>query len=169
MTDHANTSRNTADPIRQCEPTRQNQPRAFEYETVVCFQETNVVGNVYFAEHIKWQGRCREMFLHQYAADVLDALYGTLRLVTLRCNCEYFAELVAFDRVVVRMRLKRLVQNRIALEFDYVRVTPQGEELVARGEQEIASMVLENGQMAPTPIPESLRAALIPFAAGGLS
>ena len=87
MSNHANASRAAAEPIGQGKQEPRNRPRAFEYETVVCFQETNVVGNVYFAEYLKWQGRCREMFLHQYAADVLDALYGTLRLVTLNCHC----------------------------------------------------------------------------------
>ena len=37
--------------------------RAFEYRHVVSFEETNLVGNVYFANHLSWQGRCRELFL----------------------------------------------------------------------------------------------------------
>ena len=37
--------------------------RAFEYRHVVGFEETNLVGNVYYANHVRWQGRVRELFL----------------------------------------------------------------------------------------------------------
>jgi enediyne biosynthesis thioesterase len=75
--------------------------RAFEYRHVVGFEETNLVGNVYYANHVRWQGRCREMFLREHAPDVLDALAQDLRLVTLHCSCEYLAELNAFDEVII--------------------------------------------------------------------
>jgi enediyne biosynthesis thioesterase len=41
------------------------------------------------------------------------------------------------------------------------------EELVARGEQQIAFMRRTPTGMEPTPVPEELRAALRPFGAGG--
>jgi enediyne biosynthesis thioesterase len=134
--------------------------RTFEYRHVVGFEETNLVGNVYYVNHIRWQGRCREMFLREHAPDVLDALAQDLRLVTLRCSCEYLAELVAFDEVVIRMRLGALTQNRLTMLFDYVRTTDEGEETVARGEQEIACMRSEQGRLVPTHIPASMRRAL---------
>ena len=40
--------------------------RAFEYRHLVGFEETNLVGNVYYANHVRWQGRCREMFLRSF-------------------------------------------------------------------------------------------------------
>ena len=33
--------------------------RAFEYRHVVGFEETNLVGNVYYVSHLSWQGRAR--------------------------------------------------------------------------------------------------------------
>src|SRR3954465_1316984 len=103
--------------------------RAFEYRHVVGFEETNLVGNVYYANHVRWQGRCREMFLRAHAPSVLEDLTrGGLALVTTRTSCEYLAELSAFDDVLLRMRLGALVQNRIALKFDYIRLLPGGGE-----------------------------------------
>jgi enediyne biosynthesis thioesterase len=32
---------------------------SYEMRYVVGFEETNVVGNVYYAHHVRWQGRCR--------------------------------------------------------------------------------------------------------------
>lgn len=140
------------------------ESRVFEYRHVVGFEETNLVGNVYYVNHLRWQGRCRELFLKTHAPGVLRQLSEGLSLVTTRCNCEYFAELGAFDEIVIRMRLGRIDQNRIAMLFDYVRArTGGGDEVVARGEQEIACMRRENGHVVPADVPDELREALRPF------
>lgn len=137
--------------------------RAYEYRHIIGFEETNLVGNVYYVNHLRWQGRCREMFLRDHCPSVLDRLSGDLVLATLRCSCEYLAELAAFDELTVRMRLGGIVQNRIALEFEYVRTSGPGEETVARGQQEVACLVRQGKRAAPTPIPDELVAALRPY------
>jgi len=138
--------------------------RAYEYRHRVGFEETNLVGNVYYVNHLRWQGRCRELFLHEYAPEVLAELRQDLALATVRCSCEYFAELAAFDEIVVRMRLGEIAQNRITLLFEYFRPGPGGEELVARGEQQVACLRREGTRTVPTAIPAALRAALEPYA-----
>lgn len=134
--------------------------RSFEYQHLVGFEETNLVGNVYYVNHVRWQGRCREMFLRRHATGVLKQLEGGLALATVRVSCEYFAEVLAFDEIAVRMTLASLAENRVLMKFEYYRKHADGEQLVARGEQEIASMRRQGSQMVPTPIPEEMRAAL---------
>ena len=134
--------------------------RFYEYRHIVSFQETNLVGNVYFTNHLAWQGRCREMFLHEHAPEVIGELSRGLSLATVNCSCEYFAELTVFDEIIVRMRLAELVQNRMRLAFEYWR----GEELVARGEQQIACMKRDGEKLSPTPVPPTLREALAAYA-----
>jgi enediyne biosynthesis thioesterase len=133
--------------------------RAYEYRHTVGLEETNVVGNVYFAHYVSWQGRCRELFLRDHAPAVLDELRHDLRLVTTRVSCDYFAELVALDEVVVQMTLLGVTQNRVAMGFDYMR----GGELVARGEQEVACLRAVDGTHVAAPVPAPLRAALVPY------
>jgi enediyne biosynthesis thioesterase len=134
--------------------------RHYEFRHVVTFQETNLVGNVYYTNHLAWQGRCRELFLREHAPDVVEELGKGLCLATASCSCEYFAELTAFDEVVVRMRLAELVQNRMRLTFEFWR----GKELVARGEQQIACMKRDGKKFEPAPVPKSLREALAAYA-----
>jgi enediyne core biosynthesis thioesterase len=138
--------------------------RAYEYRHIVGFEETNLIGNVYYVNHVRWQGRCREMFLRDRAPDVIEALKHGLVLVTTRVSCEFMAELVAFDEIIVRMRLGELGQNRITMKFEYWRQTSAGEELVARGEQQVASMQREGEQVVPVPVPAQLREALREYA-----
>jgi enediyne core biosynthesis thioesterase len=135
--------------------------RAYEYRHQIGFEETNLVGNVYYVNHLKWQGRCREMFLRDHAPEVLEELMEKdLALATVRCACDYLAELEAFDEIVLRMRLGGIVQNRITLTFEYWRRNGDGEEMVARGEQQIACMRREGRRAVPTAIPPALREAL---------
>jgi enediyne biosynthesis thioesterase len=137
--------------------------RAYEYRHVVGFEDTNLVGNVYYVNHLRWQGRCRELFLRDHAPSVFRDFADGFALVTTRCGCEYLAELAPFDEVVVRMRLESLTQNRLGLEFEYWRRRGGGDELVARGTQEVACMRREGGKLVAAPVPEALREALSPF------
>lgn len=136
---------------------------AFEIDHVVAFEETNLLGNVYYTNHIRWQGRCRELFLHEHAPEMLEEIQRGLALVTLRVSCEYFHELAPFDHVRIRMQLADLAPHRMTLHFDYLRIGPQGEERVARGEQELACMRRNGDKAEPERWPESLRDALRPY------
>ena len=133
---------------------------AFEYPHVVTLEETNLLGNVYFAHYLRWQGHCRELFLRRYAPKVFEELDREHALVTTRCSCEYLAELVAFDPVVVRMRAGEVLPNRLTLLFDYVRTADGREELVARGEQQLAWLSREGERFVPRPVPNELLEAI---------
>lgn len=139
----------------------------YEMHHVVGFEETNLVGNVYYVNLIRWQGRCRELFLRDHCPELLEDLGRDLVLVTTRCACEFLAELEAFDEIAIRMRLGAIRQNRVEMLFDYVRLAKArpgsvgvGDELVARGEQEIACMRRRGDHTEPIPLPASLRRAL---------
>ena len=138
--------------------------RVYEYRHIVGFEETNLVGNVYYASHVRWQGRCREMFLREHAPEILKQLGQGLCLITTRCSCEYFAELNAFDEVLIRMRLGALAQNRVTMTFEYWRRANGDEELVARGEQQIACMLRKGEKLEAVPVPQTLQAALSAYA-----
>ena len=137
----------------------------YEYQHMVGFEETNLVGNVYYVNYLRWQGRCREMFLLERAPAVLADLQDDLKLFTVRCECEFFAEITAFDRLSIRMRLTDLTQTQIGFAFDYVRLRDGQEELIARGQQRIACMRGPNTATVPSRVPEQLREALLPYTA----
>jgi enediyne biosynthesis thioesterase len=136
--------------------------RAYEMEHLVTFEETNLVGNVYYVNHLRWQGSCRERFLQEHCPSVLADLRDGLALATTRCSCAYYAELGAFDRITVRMMLGGVNQNRVLMRFDYLR----DGLLVARGEQEIACMARDADGTRPAPVPAELLAALGEYEVG---
>lgn len=141
-------------------PQANPKTQAYEYRHMVGFEETNLVGNVYYANHVRWQGRCREMFLKDHAPDILDDLSNGLHLVTVRVSCDYINELFALDTVIIKMSVGDITQSRITMLFEYFRLDQGGETLIAKGEQQIACMNKTEAGMSPAKIPPSLRAAL---------
>lgn len=135
----------------------------YEIHHTVGFEETNLIGNAYYVNYLRWQGRCREMFLKEMAPEVLAELRGDLKLFTLKVECEFYAELTAFDEVTVRMRLEELTATQLQFCFDYVKVDEGIEHLVARGRQRIGCMRGPSDDTVPAPVPEALRAALAPY------
>ena len=141
----------------------------FEYRHTVGFEDTNIVGNVYYTHYLQWQGRCREMFLKQHAPEILAELQGDLKLYTLKVDCEFFAEVTAFDEIAIRMHLIDIAQTQLEFGFDYVRIGPEGDEaLVARGRQRVACMRGPNNATEPIRVPESLSRALAPYLLAGV-
>lgn len=140
--------------------------RAYEYKHIVSFEETNLVGNVYYANHVRWQGRCREFFLRDHAPGILQQLADGLVLVTIRVSCDYLSEVRGLDEVTIRMYVGGIAQNRLTMFFEYWRNTPAyevlpgEEELVARGEQQVACLRRVGDELVPEPIPNELRQAL---------
>jgi enediyne core biosynthesis thioesterase len=138
----------------------------YEIRHIVGFEETNLVGNVYYTNYLRWQGRCREMFLRQKAPGVLAELRGELKLFTLKVECEFFAELTAFDELSIRMRLEELTQTQIQFGFEYVRIGGELDTPVATGRQRVACMRGPNTNTVPARVPEELRSALAPYGEG---
>ena len=133
--------------------------KTYEYHHTVGFQETNLIGNVYYVHYLSWQGRCREMFLHDHAPGVLEDIASGLKLATVRVNCEYEEELFPFDHVIVRMSLGVLKPSGLTLKFTYIKEADGRETVAARGEMEIACL----RGTAAAPVPEELREALRPY------
>jgi enediyne core biosynthesis thioesterase len=136
----------------------------YVYHHRVTFDETNLVGNVYFAHYLHWQGHCREHFLADYAPRTLADLDDGLALMTVSCSVDYYAECRALDLVEVHMLLEGMTGNRITMAFDYLRTASGAAELLARGRQTVACLRREGQHLRPVPVPDELRDALAGFA-----
>jgi enediyne biosynthesis thioesterase len=134
--------------------------REYTFRHRVMFDETNVVGNAYFAHYLHWQGHCREDFLAEHAPGVLrDVRNGELALATVSCSMEYYAECYALDQIEIGMTLRGSRGNRVEMNFEFRR----GGQLVARGAQAVSCMRRTDDGMLPVRVPDELFRALVPF------
>jgi enediyne core biosynthesis thioesterase len=126
----------------------------FEYSHTVSFEETNLVGNVYFVNYFKWQGRCREMFLKEKAGNVIvDIEAGRLALITLHSACNFLGELKAFDQLRVQMFLEGVNNHKIKMKFNYYKVAGEELQLVATGVHEAGCFEKTSAGLAPVVVP----------------
>lgn len=139
--------------------------RPFIFETHVSFQETNLVGNVYFAQYFAWQGKCREAFLRENAPGVLEDFRKGFGMITKESHCRYLREAFAFDRVRIEMFLEDLTRVGVSMRFDYYRVDANGEQsMLAQGEQ---TAMWVSPEHHVTVMPDYLYAAIEAYAETG--
>jgi len=136
----------------------------YEIRHIVGFEETNLVGNVYYANYVRWQGRAREIFLRDHAPGVVQEIRDGLKLFTVAVGCEYLAELTALDEISIRLRLLELRQTQVRMGFEYVQhLDDTRQRLVATGFQHIAFMREIGGDAHPVAVPTELARALDRF------
>jgi len=129
----------------------------YEYKYLVSFEDTNLVGNVYFANFLSWQGKCREFFIKDNAPDLLEKIEkNELALITLNCSCQFLSELKAFDEVLVLMSLSEIQSNKIKMLFEYYKIENGYNKKVAIGTHEIGCFKRIISELRPVPIPDSL-------------
>lgn len=130
--------------------------RTYEMLHVVTFEETNLVGNVYYTNYFSWQGRCREMFLRENSPEILAELQsGSLRLVTAHASCDFVDEFRAFEEISIRMSLNRFIPYGVSLGFEYGHSGAES-DVLARGRQDIKFLHLNKGKWDLFEIPQSL-------------
>lgn len=135
----------------------------FETQFYATFADTNVVGNVYFANYVHWQGRCREVFFAEICPEVMRDVNDGLLLVTLDLGCRYIDQLHALDRVVMRMNVESLSQNRMMMNFLYYRLESRDEILVCESHQSVAAMRKIGNALTAVPFPDSMLAPIYDY------
>lgn len=132
----------------------------------VTFDETNVVGNVYFAHYLHWQGHCREAFLADHAPGVLhDVRSGVMAMVTVSCSMEYFVEVFALDLIDIGMTLRDTRGNRVEMDYEFRR----DGRLVARGRQSVSCLRRTGNGTLPVRVPDELSRALASYDAKAIT
>jgi anti-sigma regulatory factor (Ser/Thr protein kinase)/acyl-CoA thioesterase FadM len=125
-------------------------------------EDSNLVGNIYFANYFGWQGRVVDQFLHGVMPGYFSARGTAGELLCLNNRVEYLREAMPFDRIEVVLSSRAVRECGAVLQFEYFRLLPEGSrQKLAVGEQEVAWVERgANGTPTSVPLPEELRRAL---------
>lgn len=123
--------------------------KTFSYERVPYLTDTNMFGNVYFAQYFDFQGEAREEFFRY----VMREDYGLFAqqgygMATIDAYLKFKKELFVYEAVIIKVRLKKLKRMKALLEFVFIR--KDDSSLIADGYQQVA-FISREGQ--PIPIP----------------
>lgn len=92
----------------------------FSIEKTVFLEDTNMMGNTYFANYVAWQGEARETLLlsHPNIAAEMKASQH-IRMITHSVYHRFMEETTFGDRVEIRVTCKELKRCSFVLMFRY--------------------------------------------------
>jgi enediyne core biosynthesis thioesterase len=113
------------------------------------------------------QGKCRESFLIDFAADSLARVADrklALQTTLASIDIEDASHLTSRE-LEIEMRLMQIKCGQVTVQFDYF--ARQGEHRIsfARGRQVMSTKRVAEGSLVPTPLPQDMLLALKPYAA----
>ncbi|MBI3601474.1 MAG: SDR family NAD(P)-dependent oxidoreductase [Candidatus Omnitrophica bacterium] len=101
-------------------------------------EESNLVGNIYFANYPKWLGKTRDLYFQGIVPEYFRGIGKEGEFLTLDCNIDHLQEAMPFDEIIVRMYLEVLYEKGFDLFFEFFRVNQEGEQIkLAFGRQKI--------------------------------
>lgn len=101
-------------------------------------EESNVVGNVYYANYFIWQGRILDLFLYSVAPEYLRVSNARGEMVCLYTRMDFLREAMPFDRIRTRLHLASVTERGAVFKFEFFREYPDGrQEKLHVGEQEV--------------------------------
>ncbi len=85
-------------------------------------QHSNLVGNLYFANYVSWQGHLRDQFFHRIAPE-LDREDPSLgELLCFSFETQHLREAMPYDTIRAFMHIEEVYEKGVVLHFEYLRV-----------------------------------------------
>jgi acyl-CoA thioesterase FadM len=116
-------------------------------------EESNLIGNLYYANYFKWQGKVRDRFFHSLAPDLYRGFGSGGEASVLNSRMEFLRDAMPFDRIVVVMSVGAIYERGMALRFEYLASDGNGgaTRKLAVGEHDLAWV--KRGVAVPLPAP----------------
>jgi acyl-CoA thioesterase FadM len=124
-------------------------------------EQSNLVGNIYFANYYAWQGQTRDRYLFSVVPEHFRGTGENGELLCLQTWVQHLREAMPFEKIGVSMALKQLKESMAVLYFEYFRVDPDGSrQKLAFGEQKAVWVNRDNdGRPHPAAFPKKVQQA----------
>ncbi|MFW5804547.1 MAG: acyl-CoA thioesterase [bacterium] len=130
--------------------------RIFEHDITVTIGSTNMEGNVYWVEFLRWFGEARELFLINLLPDIHMPDYLMERevaIVTCNINTNFIRSAYFTDQVNIKVYAEKVENCSAVLGFEIT--NKKTGEILAKGNQKIAFINISNQR--PVRIPKELK------------
>jgi acyl-CoA thioesterase FadM len=129
----------------------------FQVQLIPTYDDTNAVGNVYFANYVRWVGKARELFFNECMPG-FDLSTTAYYVLTRSFHHEFRREAKEFEDVLVRIKIAG--NNRKFVTLRHEIVSPL-HGILGRGEQSI--MFLDAKSLQPLDIPRAIVEGFLPY------
>jgi enediyne polyketide synthase len=132
------------------------EPLLFERVIETSLDNSNTVGNIYFANYYAWQGQVRDHYFYRIIPEYFRGVGEKGELLCVQTQVQHLREAMPFDTIVVTMALKQLKKYSVTFHFEYFRQENDGSRTkLAFGEQQNVWVVRdEKGTPVPSSFPQ---------------
>ena len=96
-----------------------NKTALFSHEILTTSENSNWVGNIYFANYGEWMARVRDLYFQRLTPDCFRNSGRDGEWVCLSCAIDHLSEAMPFDRILVTMEVAAIYRSAVKLTFDY--------------------------------------------------
>lgn len=129
----------------------------FVLHMIPTYDDTNSVGNVYFANYLRWVGKARELFFNACMPD-FDLKHTDFYVLTRSISHDFRRETREFDPVTVRVKIASHNRKFVTLAHE---IHSETHGLLGRGEQSL--MFVDTVSFHPLDIPRSIVEGFLPY------
>ena len=102
-------------------------------------ENSNLVGNIYFANYAKWLGMVCDRFFYKIIPAYFTDVSNKNELVCLECNIHHLNDGFPFEEILVEMYVDEIYENGFRLYFEFHRIKKgRKENKLAYANQKIA-------------------------------
>jgi YbgC/YbaW family acyl-CoA thioester hydrolase len=129
----------------------------FVMQVTPTYDDTNSVGNVYFANYVRWVGKARELFFNA-CMPKFDLETTRYYVLTKSFQHDFRREIAEFEPAAIRIRIASHNRKFVTLGHEIV---SERHGLLGRGEQEL--MFVDRESFKPLDIPADIIRGFLPF------
>jgi acyl-CoA thioesterase FadM len=129
----------------------------FSHQFIPTYQDTNSVGNVYFAMYLMWVGKTRELFFTHVVPE-FNPKTSSYLILTRGIEHKFVKEIKEFDEVVIQIRIADYNRKFVTLEH---RILDAHGDLVGKGKQNL--MFVDSESYALIDLPQQIQQGFIPY------
>jgi hypothetical protein len=144
-------------------PTSVSPATVFEERFTTTQSDSNLVGNIYFANYYAWQAKTVDLWVHSILPESFRTPMGEMRCTSTKLN--HLREAMPFDTVLCRLSVADVFAEGVRLYTEFFRLSAdKSPEKLAFGEYE-AQWVVPSTQASwqAGPLPQPLRENLLRF------
>ncbi len=120
----------------------------FLYDIIPTYDDTNSVGNVYFANYVRWVGKTRELFFARCVPD-FDLKTTGFFILTRDFYHKFIRETREFEAVLVRIRVSKHNRKFVTLEHE---IRGTGGDLLGKGTQQLMFVDVTSHALIDVPV-----------------
>ncbi len=82
-------------------------------------ENSNLVGNIYFANYAKWLGVVTDLYFYQIIPEFYRGTAADGEFISTACEVNHLSEAMPFDNVLVEMFVNRIYEKGLDFEFEF--------------------------------------------------